>query len=44
LLNGSSGVRGSTNSNDLEFIAGSTSTVAGTYDVNIPQAVLQLLA
>ncbi|MBT5367783.1 MAG: hypothetical protein HOJ95_12710 [Nitrospinaceae bacterium] len=37
LLNGSSGVRGSTNSNDLEFIAGSTNTVAGSYDVNISQ-------
>ncbi len=37
LLNGSSGVRGSSNSNDLEFIAGSTNTVAGTYNVNISQ-------
>jgi len=35
LLNGSSGVRGSTNSKDLEFIAGSTNTVAGTFDTNI---------
>jgi flagellin len=35
LLNGSSGVRGSSNSNDLEFIAGSTKTVAGTFDTNI---------
>lgn len=37
LLNGSSGVRGSSNSNDLEFIAGSTNTVAGSYNVNISQ-------
>jgi flagellin len=37
LLNGSSGVRGSSNSNDLDFISGATGTVAGTYDVNVAQ-------
>ncbi|MBI3128936.1 MAG: hypothetical protein HYZ11_15125 [Candidatus Tectomicrobia bacterium] len=38
LLNGSSGVRGSTNDVELQFVKGTTKTVAGTFDVAISQA------
>ncbi|MEK7682336.1 MAG: flagellin, partial [Chloroflexota bacterium] len=38
LLNGSSGVRGSTNDVTLQFVKGTTKTVAGTYTVDVATA------
>lgn len=38
LLNGSSGVRGSTNDVNLQFVNGTTKTLASTYTVDISQA------